>query len=1073
MRRALVAALPLALLVDHAAAFAATTISSGQSTPVQTSTTGDLTIAAGGSITPTTATPAVTLNSSNSITNNGAISSSNVNGSVGVLLQGGNTGSLTNTGSITINETFTPSDSANSDGIVEAPFASGTGRYGILLSGPGALTGNITNTGTIAVQGNSSYGVSLESQLAGALSLGGTVALTGDNGAGVRELAGVTGPVSITGAVSAKGQNSTAVDLEGDVGGRLSVYSALTSTGYSSTTRPTAGTPLTNVEKTPADVEQGGSALIVGGNVADGVYIGGAPAGTITGTTADVNGDGTADGAETTGTVTTFGSAPAVVVGAANKTITLGTVAGADLENVAQPANAYGFINRGTILGSGVYDGVAATGLQIGGQTGGAVTLSGGLRNVGTIEGTSYAAGATGLVVGGGATIPELRNEGTIEGVITASTGANLANAVTILGGAQVGTITNTGALLATATGDNASASVVVDQSGSVSRVTNEGAIAAALTPTAIGDVLTGRRIALDLSANQTGVTLVQQTNPNVGVVFGNASGTTATTTSTATATVPSINGDVLLGNGPNTVQLLAGSLNGALSLGSGTGGSLTLDNGATFTGDLTFGGSGLEVNIANGTLTDSSPSTINASSLNVGAASKLTVAIDPANSRSTQFVVSGPATFAAGSQLGFTTKSLLIGAQNFVLVTSPNLGFSGSALTLTTAPYLLVASLATGTNAQGLGTLSLDVRQKTTIELGLNRGESAAFGSIYAALANDAAVQTAVFAPTNQSDFKRTYDRLLPDYGGGVFDLVDATQRQISDLALAADLGPRQAGRIWTKEFVVGSKQDGDATNQAFNTTGFGITGGAEAEQGPLGALGVDGAFTVGQAHSAGGNRVDVYGINGQLYWRLIRSGLRLGATAGGGYNLESGERDFSGLDGSGTAFTRTAKSNYSGYTAAARGSAAYEFTFGRFYVRPQGRFDYVRLQEDAFTEKDGGGALDLAVNSRTGHELSGVASTSAGWTFGGPGQAKIRPEIEVGVRDVFDGDPGSTTAHFVAGGNSFTLLPNSITGAGVVARAALNAETEYYRIGIEASGEEIKGKDEAAVLVRASASF
>src|SRR6202000_3132519 len=147
-------------------------------------------------------------------------------------------GSITNSGSITVNESYTRTDT-NGDGILDGPFAQGTGRYGIQTLGD--FTGNITNSGTITIQGNTSAGIALAGTLNGSLSQTGTIAVTGDNSVGVSTGA-VTGNVALSGTIGATGNNATGVLLNGNIGGTLVVQAAISSTGYSSITLPTSTT---------------------------------------------------------------------------------------------------------------------------------------------------------------------------------------------------------------------------------------------------------------------------------------------------------------------------------------------------------------------------------------------------------------------------------------------------------------------------------------------------------------------------------------------------------------------------------------------------------------------------------------------------------------------------------------------------------------------------------------------------------------------------------------------------------------------------------------------------------------
>ena len=165
---------PVALLAAAPAA-AETVISTAVTTPVATGTANDdIRISSTGSIRPTVSGAAVTINSNHDARNEGTIAFAGVNDATGILANANVTADITNTGTITLDETFTPTDSDN-DGDLDGPFAQGTGRFGIRVLGPGTFTGNIANSGTITIQGNQSAAISVESALAGALTVGGTI----------------------------------------------------------------------------------------------------------------------------------------------------------------------------------------------------------------------------------------------------------------------------------------------------------------------------------------------------------------------------------------------------------------------------------------------------------------------------------------------------------------------------------------------------------------------------------------------------------------------------------------------------------------------------------------------------------------------------------------------------------------------------------------------------------------------------------------------------------------------------------------------------------------------------------
>jgi hypothetical protein len=194
---------------------------------------------------------------------------------------------------------------------------------------------------------------------------------------------------------------------------------------------------------------------------------------------------------------------------------------------------------------------------------------------------------------------------------------------------------------------------------------------------------------------------------------------------------------------------------------------------------------------------------------------------------------------------------------------------------------------------------------------------------------------------------------------------------------------------------------------------------------------------------------------LEGGLYWQGETNGLILDARVGAGVNFFSAKRQFIETDSTGlTTLSRQTKASWTGYSLTGHFGAAYQIDLGpTFFVRPQARLDYFLLSEGGYSERNGGGALNLSYDSRTGNEGSGTASIVAGMKLG---RGLVwRPEMELGVRDVFAGDAGSTTARFISGGPSFKLDPADITGPSGILRFKLKASSEYYEVGFEAGGE------------------
>ena len=370
----------------------------------------------------------------------------------------------------------------------------------------------------------------------------------------------------------------------------------------------------------------------------------------------------------------TTAAAAALTIGGVGTT-TIGPVGDTIIQNgVTVLDNNYGLIIRGALAGEGVYDGVTATGLLVGSG----VTIVNGVRVVGSISADSYEADATAIHITSGANVAQIRDEDFIESSISHSVVAttdptSISTGILIDAGANVGAINNYGTLQASANGDNMKAYAIRDLSSTgLTSVLNEGVISAAVTPVTANLALpssanTEPNVALDLSASTQAFTLTQQVDPNPiavevstttdasGVVTTTAALTTATatttttvttttagvttTTTTTTPTYPQIIGDVLLGSGTNTVNILGGSVAGALSLGNGANDSLTVGSlgssnvaasVAIYDGALSYGGDSLSINVVNGSLVNTKTGVLGLSSLHVGGSGLLYAAIDP-----------------------------------------------------------------------------------------------------------------------------------------------------------------------------------------------------------------------------------------------------------------------------------------------------------------------------------------------------------------------------------------------------------------------------------------------------------
>jgi hypothetical protein len=1044
--------------VALAAPAVAETISTATTQPVKTSTikngTADaITISATGSVKPAGGT-AVTMDSNHAVTNQGAIGASNANGAIGILATAGTSAAIANSGTIAIDETYAPTD-ADKDGDLEGPFATGSNRFGIRTAG--AHAGNLVNAGTITVEGNDSAGISVGGPLTGNLTHDGTTKVVGDRAIGVYAGA-VTGDIRLAGQVSAQGQGAMAVQFAGDVTGTMVIQGTVASTGYRSTTAPSATASLD-----ADDLLQGGPAVLIEGNVTGGIRLAIAPKDN-SATDKDEDKDGIEDAKEGNAAVTSYGAAPAVAIGATDRDIVIGP---------AGSATTHGLVVEGSISGQGVYAGVNATGLAIGGR-GGVVTIANGIALTGSVEAASNGASATAVLLGSGANLAEVRNAGTIS-----ATGGNAASAKTtavlIDTGATVPAIRNSGAIKAVAAGADGSATAILDRTGGLTLIENSGAISAS------GAAAT-RNVAIDLSANTSGATIRQTTGATSSIVgrvlFGSSN-------DVFDVSAGAVTGEVSFGAGDNTYNLAGGAVHlGKVTFGAGTD-VLGIAGSAKFLGDADFGGGagtltlagtslfsgallnagGVAVTVNGGMLHATNQASLG--SLSVGASGTLLATLDSTAGEGTRYTVAGAASFASGA-----TLSLILGdiddavGRHTVLQAGSISGLSTLKTNTALMPFIFKATLATDAPAN---TIAVDVSRKTVQELDLNHSQGAAFDAIFAALAKDEDVEDVFLEIRDGDRLRGTLGQMLPDHAGGAFEGISrgvrTFARQVADAGSPVytlggiDVLVSAAG--WS-----GSKDQGQTAS--YDLGGFGFSAAGEIDTG-VGAFGVS-ASVLWNDYDQGSQLTNVESDTYELaaYWRGQWDGLSLFARGSLGTVGFEGRRTFLGT-ANGETVSKEVNGEWDGTLTTLGGGVSYEMRSGSAFLRPAVSVDYIKLDEDGYSETGGGDALDLAVDERKSDEFAGSAGLAVGLDFlgrggggsliyGGPANRWFRVEAEGGWRETLGGSIGSTTARF-RGGASFTLAADQAE-SGWYARMRAVGGGSMFELGGEVGAEQRNGE-------------
>ncbi|HYD12915.1 MAG TPA: autotransporter outer membrane beta-barrel domain-containing protein [Allosphingosinicella sp.] len=1038
--------------------------------PLSTSTAtngaaDNITITTAGGITLTGGT-AVTLDSSNTVTSAGALAIQGANNATGILAMSGLTGGITNSGTITIDENYTPAD-ADKDGDLDGPFAQGSNRFGIRIAPGGTFTGNVVNSGTITIEGNTSAGIALDSRLNGTFTNSGTINVTGDNSVGIRAT-DIAGNTRIAGGVNVRGANAVGVSLDGDIAGALTFQGTVTASGYRSIQAPADATKLD-----ADDLLQGGPAIRIQGDVSGGIRFAVPPA-DANKNDDDEDDDGIKDSEEGAAQIVSYGAAPAVQIGAANGPVSVGAVAG--------NANGHGLIIDGAIGGNGVYANVDGNGLVIGGL-GGNVTIAGGMTVTGAVTASSNGGSAQAIRIGSGASVPEIRSSGAIRAA-GGPDAADVVRGIQIDQGASVVAVRNTGLIEATG-GKDADVGAIVDRTGGVGLVENGGRVIANL---ATGG--NGKRVAIDLSGNNAGATVRQYRVSD-------------------TAQTPQIQGDILFGGGNDLLDVTAGSVAGTARFGNGDdrlllsgAGSfagraefgagadrLALTGTSVFTGIADFGGgadlleigngtrfdaqllnsAGLAVNVAGGTFQAAQTGNVQLASLTLGANSRLGIDINTETGVRTNYVVAGNAAFGTGTKLAVRLNSITAspGRYSFLQAGSvtggANLAFDDASLPI----------LFRGTVESGANEVALVISRRTAADLGLNGSATRAYDAIFESLDNDEEIASVFLGMHDREAAQEAMAQMLPNHAGGVFETVTVASRATA--RFLADPNPAvldmQGWGFWLQQAAWGTSKETGST-AAFDVSGWGAAGGAELQLGGAGNLGLSLAYLAGKdANGDNDNQVrsDQYEL--AAYWRLRRGGFNAFARASAAMIDFTGLRYFAGLDQQGQAVTRTAAGNWNGQLYSASAGLSYELRMGRLSLRPAASIDYYKLSEDGYTETGGGDGFNLVVEDRDSDELAGTVTLAAGLNFGSAeeGRTWIRTEIEGGRRQILGGSLGATVARF-EGGDPFTLEPEARTDGWTGALRVIGG-SDGTVLGAELSAEEQSGR--ASVAFRVSFGF
>lgn len=1074
-------ALPMMMATAHAQDV---TISDTRTAGVETATAdggnpANVTVDSNGTIDLTSGT-ALTQNSDNNLTHDGIITIEASDDSVGVLITGDVTGDYSQAGDITLERTQAQEDADDGAAIPDY----NDNRFGVLLDAGSSLTGNLTisDTAGFTIFGDDSAALSLQGDVTGDVSFAGDVDIDGENAIGIDVSGDIDGDFTVgdLSSMSVQGVGAQGIVIDGNISGAASINGDITITGYRDTTRDSDDAE-DNDNDTQAAL-QSGNAISVTGDIEAGLLI---------------NGPLPADEQPEDDPVAAIASIN--VIGGAHALFIDGSTIG-EFDTSAQSAGYgdFGVINRGTLTGNGVYDGVAAEVVRIQNST-----IAGGVRNDGTVSATALEADATAIAFGTGASTGIFYNDGTIA---TTSSGGAASQSIGVLieAGADIASITNDGIIVATNINDTEDAVGIRDLSGSVTSVTNSGLIQGRVfdfndgddeTTSDEGDP-TGTTIAMDFSANTLGVSITNTVGPafessdnraGVGLVRGNV--LTGSGDDTYFADAGSTVGDIFLAAGNDTVQLEQNALitgnidfgegndslllddatvNGDLAFGAGMD-VFSLDNGAEFEGGLTNSGD-LALTIAGGSSLDiTSNAAIDIASLDIDATSSLGLTVTDA-SNFTQLNASGVVNIADGASInprlaaGFIENvDLSGGAFTATVINAGTLNANVDNIVLGdengNTPFLFDFDLIeSGGNA-----IDLSVALKGSDELGIAAALQPAIAPTVQALDRDPALGDFVFNLTSGDDFRAAFGQLLSGPLDAPLAYARAQNNSVTSiitqrLDLARNTG--EFGRtFWLQEENYFVNRDEDATSNGFDGGGWSLALGVDTGVGDfLDAIGLSASVSSAKYDEQTGEDFPfsrtTYGVG--TYAATSIGNLQIDGRVGYAWANSDSERNVVlGTE------RRVIEGEWDGTQTAASARVSYETEVSSYTVEPFVSFDFLSITEDAYQETGGSddAGVKLNVEEREADSLRTNVGVKVGKVFelrpsaydtGIPGT--LHPQFSLAWSHELEDDPIETTYQYQSGGDAFTLASEPEDGAAILG-ADIAYENEYAKVHVGGS--------------------
>lgn len=991
-----------------------------------------------------------------------------LDGAVGVQVDPGVEADIAHGGTIVLGDSYTATPDegrvdTDGDDIADAddpeadgPFARDSNKTGMLIgavdgaydpiAGQAGLTGSVEleSSSGITVAGQDSYGLRTVTDVSGDVLANGRISMRGERSRAISIEGDVGGDISVN-AIELTGPQGEGFVLEGDASGGVRFAGTINVTGYRIAQR-TSALLVSFLEE--EDLQDAGSAVVIGGNVDQGVFFGAATSLT------QFSGDGAG--------VDIGSSSGSVTIGPTQLPDDFLAASGEEDDDEDREVFDHAIINQGALRANSIYDGRSSTAFLIAGRDDQgqlrAVVLGGdGMRNEGLIEATAFDGEATGLRFGEGAEAEALSNTGQIiarhqigfeddgsadsDDPATADVveGYSIGRAIGLRldPGSQIRRILNEdGDIFAFAqrgSGPETRATAILIESDNVEELVNSGVISASLFGTAPGELEDDRGaalIAVDARARSQGLTIRQFQDVDEN---GDPIGRT-----------PTINGDVLFGAGDDVLDLQAGALNGNVSFGDGA--DTLILNGASISGSLNDSDGRLTVEVTDGRITLSGDETLALTDATFNEGGQLEIEIDTSTRTGAFVTASGAVTFASGSDLSIGLANL-IGDGEFELIAADQLTISDdSVLSATDAPFLYNAEITRSSTDPD--TLILSLNRKSADELGMNDAQAAAYDEAFAAFQAIESLGAAFAGVRSAEDFFSGYNQLLPEYASSAIQFAlannDAASGALSARLRNARLAPDELAGVWAQEFGYFADRAGTAFGPGYRGQGVGLALGIDRPVGPFYAVGVKLVGSASEVEEVGGFDEPMVAISGQTgaYAAMDLGGFDISGSLGLGYDHFETERQI--ILGE---FASTNTAQWSGWHISASAVAGRDYAVGQWVVRPEASLTWLTLFESGYeetAEDDANSRLALIVDDRETTSFSGAATLDIARRFGNDA-SWWAPYLRAGYRGEFGDTEGETVAQFGENGAPFTLRSSAVPGSGYLLGFGLSAGSDY----------------------------